>query len=493
MVVVAEGLHPVSSLSASGADLSEMSPSLTVAIAGASGFVGRALTEHLRHTHRVIALSRRAGVRDDGVLARACDLMRHDDAVAGLDGVDVAVYLVHSMMPSGRLVQGDFANIDLLAADNFARAAAHHGVRRIVYLGGLAPSDGAPPSAHLASRLEIERALGSHGVPVTALRAGLIFGAGGSSSRIVFNLARRLPVMVCPAWTATPTQPIGLDDVVALLAAVIADPTFEGRSWDIGAPDVMSYREMMALVGEAALGRRPHMVDVPLLSPRLSRLWVSLVTGAPRALVDPLVGSLSHPMLARDRALQEALGIDGASIREVLPEAVAADAAAGTPRAFEKAPHGPAEASRVLSIQRIPTHVGDTARGLVERYFGWLEDVFGAFLAVRRRGGTWEVGLRGPLRAPLLRLVPHLEAGDRVVLEIAGGLLVDTATPRGTFEFREVLGGEAVLVTIADFAPRLPWWLYVVTQAQAHAVVMALFGRHVVSSGPRSEPAPAAA
>ncbi|MCC6620823.1 MAG: NAD-dependent epimerase/dehydratase family protein [Deltaproteobacteria bacterium] len=456
-----------------------------VVVAGANGFIGRAVVAALAERWQVIGLSRGASAAERGVGARRCDLMRLDDAMAGLAGAELAVYLVHSMMPSDRLVQAEFQDLDLLAADNFARAAAASGVRQIVYLGGLAPTEG-EPSAHIASRIEIEAALGAYGVPVTTLRAGIVFGPGGSSSRIVFNLARRLPVMVCPRWTATPTQPIALEDAVTLVAGVLDRAETFGQVYDIAGPERMTYREMMTLVGEAVLGRKPVVVGVPVLTPALSRLWVSVVTGAPKALVEPLIGSLAHPMLPRDRRLQEALGVPGRSMREVLPEALAADADAGTPRAFE----GPkdartrrAEAPRVRSIQRLALPRGAHASDVAERYFAWLRATFGVALDVGWRAGAWHLGLK-LLPAPLLVLEPTVRAADRVVMRIAGGLLANGEGGAGTFEIREVLGGKAVLAAIADYTPRLPWWLYLASQAQAHRLVMALFGRHLAAGEP---------
>ena len=153
----------------------------TIVIAGATGFVGRALAPALAPTARVIGLSRGART-PDSVYAewRACDLFSLLDAEHALEGADVAFYLVHSMMPSAHLTQGHFRDLDLVCADNFARAAKSRGVRQIIYLGGLVPEGGAL-SPHLESRLEVERALGAYGVPVTSLRAGLVIGAGGSS------------------------------------------------------------------------------------------------------------------------------------------------------------------------------------------------------------------------------------------------------------------------------------------------------------------------
>ena len=131
------------------------------------------------------------------------------------------MYLVHSMLPSAHLTQGNFRDFDLICADNFGRAAARNGVRQIIYLGGIVPAAanrGHALSSHLASRLEVENTLAASGVPVTALRAALVVGRGGSSFDILVKLVTRLPAMICPAWTSTRTQPIALSDVVALLA-----------------------------------------------------------------------------------------------------------------------------------------------------------------------------------------------------------------------------------------------------------------------------------
>ena len=157
---------------------------LTVAIAGASGFVGTALRQALAYDMNLVGLTRspnRAARRDDGdpTRWRHCDLYSLREVERGLEGADLAIYLVHSMLPSSRLTQGTFADLDLILADNFARAAARNGVRQIVYLSGLLPEDTDDLSHHLRSRWEVERALASHGVPVTTLRTGLVVGKGG--------------------------------------------------------------------------------------------------------------------------------------------------------------------------------------------------------------------------------------------------------------------------------------------------------------------------
>ena len=271
-------------------------------IAGASGFVGRRLIEALAPTCDAIALTRDASGRPQtpGVAWRSCDLFSLRDAERALEGGDVGVYLVHSMMPSARLSQGSFDDMDLVCADNFARAAATRGLGHIVYLGGLVPaSDGEPLSRHLESRLEVERTLAARDVPVTTLRAGLVVGAGGSSFQMMVRLVQRLPLMIAPRWTRSKSQAIGLGDVVTLLRFAVEHPELSGRAYDVGCSDVVTYADLLRLTGDV-LGKHTRILTVPMATPKLSLLWISLVAGAPRELVRPLVESLRHDMIARD-------------------------------------------------------------------------------------------------------------------------------------------------------------------------------------------------
>ena len=217
----------------------------TVAIAGASGFVGSALRRALPADYDLVGLTRspnRAARSDDGdpIRWRHCDLYSLREVEDGLRGADLAIYLVHSMLPSSRLTQGTFADLDLILADNFARAARRAGVRQIVYLSGLLPDDTEHLSRHLRSRWEVERALAGHGVPVTTLRTGLVVGKGGSSLRILVNLVRRLPAMLLPSWTESDTQSIALRDVVRAVRLVLVAPGRFGRTFDVAGPEVMS-------------------------------------------------------------------------------------------------------------------------------------------------------------------------------------------------------------------------------------------------------------
>jgi len=454
-----------------------------VAVAGATGFVGRALIERLRATHEVIALTRQA--RSDagdapgrpGLRWRSCDLFSLLDAERALEGADVAVYLIHSMLPSARLTQGTFADMDLIVADNFRRAAERMGLRQLIYLGGLLP-EAKQLSPHLQSRLEVERTLGAGKVPLTAMRAGLLLGPHGSSFRILENLVARLPVMLLPKWARTPTQPLALRDVLALLEACVGNPETYGRVCEVGGPDVLTYRELIAATARAE-GVKRLLVDVPAFSPKLSNLWVSTMTGTPLELVAPLVDSLRYPMVAKDRWLQARLNLPGTPVAEALADAVA--------HRKERSPRrakGPARTARptgpVRSVQRMPLPKGWSARQVAFAYARWLPRYMAPFIRVTvDEDNTCRFYLRGIPR-PLLVLSWSRErsAEDRQLFYLTDGLLVRKVPGgRARMEFREVLGGEAVLAGVHDFSPRLPWMVYNLSQALVHLWVMAGFRR----------------
>src|SRR5699024_4638490 len=244
----------------------------------------------------LIGLSRHYKKTTDSITWRSCDLFSLADAEKGLAGADIAVYLVHSMVPSAKLTQSSFEDMDVILADNFARAAKRHNIKEIIYLSGIIPDNDEHLSRHLKSRLEVENILRAYGTPVTAIRAGLIVGPNGSSFPILAKLVERLPAMILPKWTSSKTQPVALDDVLNSLSKVVLNSANENRSIDIGAPEVMTYRSMMEQTAEI-LGKKPYMFNVPLFSLSLSKLWLRLITQTPKEIVYPLVESLTHEMI----------------------------------------------------------------------------------------------------------------------------------------------------------------------------------------------------
>ncbi|SEF65182.1 Uncharacterized conserved protein YbjT, contains NAD(P)-binding and DUF2867 domains [Algoriphagus boritolerans DSM 17298 = JCM 18970] len=208
---------------------------LTVAIAGAGGYIGRWLIKEYRHKFNFVALSRQKVDQNPypEVEWRQVELYSITSTVEALKGVDVAIYLVHSMNASTRLNQGSFEDTDLLLADNFSRAAEINEVKQIIYLGGLLPDEPEEKlSRHLKSRLEVEKTLGSRKAKLTALRASIIVGPGGSSFDMIKNLVRRLPVLMCPKWTESLTQPISLKDTLTIMDCCIGNPNVYGKAID---------------------------------------------------------------------------------------------------------------------------------------------------------------------------------------------------------------------------------------------------------------------
>lgn len=451
-----------------------MSTKPKVVVAGASGFVGRHLLQALKWDYQIRALSRspRESFEVDW---QACDLFSLKDSRRALRGMDYAFYLVHSMMPSARLTQGRFEDFDLICADNFARAAAAEGVKQIIYLGGLVPET-RPLSRHLSSRLEVEETLGAYRVPVTTLRAGMVVGPGGSSFRILVNLVRRLPVMLLPKWTQTKTQPIYIEDVVEALRACIGDSKSFGVSHDLGGPDQMTYGEMIRRTGKL-LGKNPLCFRVPLFSPGLSKLWVSLITESSRELVGPLVESLRHPMIAKSTKWQEEVGIRAKTFDSSVRLSTAR-----SPLEVPKSTHRNREESDVRSVQRLSKPQALNAEAVAKEYMKWLS---GRFFGLCRVVISDEkvCSFKLPfISKPLLVLErdPKFSSPGRQLFRIRGGLLA-RAQGRGRLEFREVLGGKYILSAIHEFKPRLPWLVYTCTQALVHLLTMRLFARHLKS------------
>ena len=293
-----------------------------VLVTGASGFVGSHLSEALEmRGHSVFAMTRHPDAYTGAGKPIFGDVNEPSSLRSALADVDAAYYLVHS------LARHDFVERDAAAARSFGVAAADAGLERLIYLGGLC-QEGANLSAHLKSRREVEHLLGTSGVPVTVLRAAIVIGHGSISWEITRQLVAHLPAMVVPKWATTRTQPIALSDVIGYLVGVLEPETVKGRVFEIGGPEVLTYAEMMRRVARLHHHRPLPMIAVPLLTPRLSSYWLSLVTDVNTTAARNLVDSMSNEVVVTDNPIAEIvpgmpMGYDDA-VREAFRQRAAA-------------------------------------------------------------------------------------------------------------------------------------------------------------------------
>jgi uncharacterized protein YbjT (DUF2867 family) len=303
-----------------------------VLLAGATGFVGRAVQPRLVAAGwQVRSLTRKAADTQrpaEGVEWCQGDVARFADCARALEGVQAALYLVHGIGESP-----SFERREVEEARQFAEAAHRAGVSRIVYLGGVAPAG--EPSAHLQSRLAVGETLRLGPVPAIELRASMIIGHGSLSWLIVRDLAARLPVMVLPSWLRSRTQPVAIDDVVAALVAALDVPLAASTSFDLPGPEIMSGRQILDETARQLHLARPLALEVPLLTPRLSSQWVHLVTRAKWSVARQVVVGLTHDLLARDDQFWRAIGhVQRVPFGEAARRALAAEAPAPGPWGF---------------------------------------------------------------------------------------------------------------------------------------------------------------
>jgi uncharacterized protein YbjT (DUF2867 family) len=270
-----------------------------ILVTGATGFVGRRLVPALLDEgHEVRAMTRHPDAYDGPGDPAGGDVHDAASLEEPLRDIEVAYYLVHS------LDDEDFQRKDAEAARAFAAAAAAGGVRQIVYLGGLG-DDGPDMSAHLRSRREVEELLGGTGIPVTVLRAAIVVGHGGISWELTRQLVKNLPAMVVPRWASTRTQPIAVEDVIRYLVGVCDRDESRGRVFEIGGPDQLTYVDMLRVAAEVGTGRRVPIVEVPVLTPRLSSYWLALVTDVDVTTGRNLIDSMGTEVLVTDHSIRD--------------------------------------------------------------------------------------------------------------------------------------------------------------------------------------------
>jgi uncharacterized protein YbjT (DUF2867 family) len=293
----------------------------TVLVCGASGYVGGRLIPRLEQKGtKLRCLARdadklRARVRDSTEVVQG-DVLDRASLNRALMGVQTAYYLVHLMSGSN-----DFELDDRQAAANFGEAAKQAGVERIIYLGGLGDDSQPDLSPHLRSRHEVGRILRESGVPTIEFRASVVIGAGSLSFDLMKSLTDRLPVMLCPKWLSTFTQPIAVDDVLSYLLAAKDLPAGESHIFEIGGTDVVTYGDLIREYARQR-GLRRCLISVPVMTPYLSGLWLALVTPASFAVGRHLIEGLKNPTVVQDRSAIDVFSIRPMGVREAVERAL---------------------------------------------------------------------------------------------------------------------------------------------------------------------------
>ena len=278
-----------------------------ILVTGASGFIGKKLLSKLTNSgFTVTAMSRSKYPDTENVKRVQADAFDVDSLIQATEGIETAFYLLHSMEGSKK-EWAEFANREKQQAENFLRAATDSGVKRIIYLGGLV-NEGLELSKHMKSRHDVGKILASGNIPVTELRASVIVGAEGGSYAMLRYLVERLPLMVCPKWVKSQTQPIAVENVVDYLVGAMKNSETSGKILEIGGPDVMTYEQLMRLYS-SILNRNLNVIQIPFLTPRLSSYWIDLVTPVKASLARPLVDSLVHDSVVKDKTGQKMIPV----------------------------------------------------------------------------------------------------------------------------------------------------------------------------------------
>jgi uncharacterized protein YbjT (DUF2867 family) len=276
-----------------------MDNSRIVLVTGATGYVGGRLVPALLESGYTVRVLVRDASRLEGrswlnrVQVSVGDVLKPETLPAAMQDVDVAYYLIHSMMDSS-----DFDQRDVIAAGNFGKAAQEAGLKRLIYLGGLGEPE-ADLSKHLRSRQQTGEILRESGVPVTEFRAAIIVGSGSISFEMIRYLTERLPVMICPQWVYTRVQPISISDVLHYMVSALETPASAGKIIEIGGQDVLTYGEMMTGYADVR-GLKRNLIPVPVLTPRLSSHWVEWITPIPAEIAKPLIEGLRNEVILRD-------------------------------------------------------------------------------------------------------------------------------------------------------------------------------------------------
>lgn len=432
-----------------------------ILLTGASGYIGSHLMNKLKDNYEIIAISRNIENKsnEQNVTWKAADLFDLNEITEVMEDIDIAIYLVHSMMPSAKLTQASFEDMDALLADNFAKAASYNKVQHIVFMSGLIPNTN-ELSPHLRSRLECEQILGSYGVPVSTLRAGLIIGSKGSSYPILKKLVERLPGLLLPKWAYNITLPVAIDDVIDGLYKIVERNPNENESIDIGGPSHMTYKDLFKQTAEV-LDKRLPTIDLLIIPIWLSKYWVKLISGVPKEMVYPLMDSLIHDMIRNDENIVKDISIGKIEYKESVRNALEE----------ETKTQKKGKSSRKSDIKDV------NMIQLAESYANFLNRI--TLNVVNSDFNEDNFTISVPcLNKDLLLLSKDFKASnnERILYRIVGGdFASDSDGGNARLEFRRLPNSDACIIALQEYEPTLPWWVYKYTQAKVHKSVMNLF------------------
>ncbi|MGI2254185.1 MULTISPECIES: NAD-dependent epimerase/dehydratase family protein [Staphylococcus] len=444
-----------------------------ILLTGASGYIGSHLMNKLKDNYEIIAISRNIENKSNehNVTWKAADLFDLNEITEVMEDIDIAIYLVHSMMPSAKLTQASFEDMDALLADNFAKAASYNKVQHIVFMSGLIPNT-SELSPHLRSRLECEQILGSYGVPVSTLRAGLIIGSKGSSYPILKKLVDRLPGLLLPKWAYNTTLPVAIDDVIDGLYKIVERNPNENESIDIGGPSHMTYKDLFKQTAEV-LDKRLPTIDLPIIPIWLSKYWVKLISGVPKEMVYPLMDSLIHDMIRNDENIVKDISIGKIDYKESVRNALEEETK--TQKKGKTSRKGDIKDVRAISRVVLPKDVNMIQ--LAESYANFLNRI--TLNVVNSDFNEDNFTISVPcLNKDLLLLSKDFKASnnERILYRIVGGdFALDSDGGNARLEFRRLPSSDACIIALQEYEPTLPWWVYKYTQAKVHKSVMNLF------------------